>query len=172
MTTRASLRAIAEMAGVSDKTVRACADAAGIIGARGRNGGYPVEETLRAVEDHGAPARIAGHQSNGRGQGAAGTAAQTLADARARAEIARAGKIELELEIRRGELVERASVEAAGRSLVADARTALLSVGLRLAPRLAGLSDENQINAIITNEVRVVLGALSDEAAFIAEVLS
>ncbi|MDH8447746.1 hypothetical protein QIG43_28250, partial [Klebsiella pneumoniae] len=51
---------------------------------------------------------------------------------------------------------------------IAEARTALLSLGYRLAEKVAGKSDTREIARIVESEVRDVLGALADEDRFFA----
>lgn len=90
----------------------------------------------------------------------------TLAQAKAHAERLRARKIELLNAKLEGSLISREAVTATGRRILAETRTALLSLGHRLAPKLSGKTDTREITRIVENEVRDVLGVLADEDKF------
>ena len=166
---RISLREIGRKAGVDDKTVARAVEIAGLNAIGGK---YDLDAAIKAIADNADPSLIAGHNAAARGdiQGA-GSATSILATAKARAEEARAAKIELELQLRRGELVERAAVLEAGADLIARVRTTLLSIGFRIAPKVEGL-DVQAAAKVINDEIRVALGVLGDADAFTAEVLS
>ena len=168
MNGRASIQAIADAAGVDHHTARRAIALAQLKHGRG---GFDLSDALQAIADHADPARIAGHASVGRGEGA-GAATSTLAEARARAEQARADKLELEVQIRRGALVERDAVTATAVDLTARVRTAMLSIGFRLAPKLNGLTDDASIARAINEEIRATLRELADADHFASEVLS
>jgi len=91
-----------------------------------------------------------------------------LTDARTRHETLKARKLELETAKLEGRLIDREVVTATGVHIIATARTALLSLGYRIAEKVAGKSDISEIARIVENEVRDVLGVLADEAAFFA----
>lgn len=112
------------------------------------------------------PARIAGHAVNGRGEAGNNGATSAYADARARSESMRARKLELENQKAEGALISRAHVTATGEHIIATARTALLSLGYRLAEKVANKSDVREIARIVEAEVRDVLGVLADETQF------
>jgi hypothetical protein len=52
--------------------------------------------------------------------------------------------------------------------IIAMARTALLSLGHRLAEKVAGKTDVKEITRLIEAEVRDVLGAVADPESFLA----
>ena len=168
-TSIASTTTVAEIAaelGVDHKTVRRALIAAGFDMTNERHDRAEAIETVRNIAD---PARMIGHASHGRG--APSNTATIIADARARSEIAKAARTELDLEVRRGDLVERVAVLEAGADLIARVRTTLLSIGFRIAPKVEGLSVD-QAARIINEELRIALGVLGDSDAFTAEVLS
>jgi hypothetical protein len=65
-------------------------------------------------------------------------------------------------------LVSRADVTDTGARILAEVRTALLSLGPRIAPKVANESDTREIARIVETEVRDVLGNLADEERFFA----
>lgn len=171
---RASLKEIARQTAVDDKTVKRAILIAAL--AHGQ-GGYDLDDAMQAVRDHADPSLIAGHAINGRGEGgesgdAKPSATSTLANAKARGEIARADKIELELAVRRGQLVERDAVINVASDLIARVRTGLLTLGYRIAPQIAGLTDQQAIARIINDDIRLALRELADADRFTNEVLS
>jgi hypothetical protein len=131
---------------------------------------YDRDAALAAIKAEVDPARVAGHAASGLGNQAVSTVS-TLASARARAEDARAHKLETENARADGRLVEREAVIAAGCDLIARVRGALLSVGQRAAPVVSGMTDHRKIADAINLAVREVLGELSDHDAFNEAVL-
>jgi phage terminase Nu1 subunit (DNA packaging protein) len=158
-----SAKAVKVITGVSVETVRAACERAGVVIHPGRL--YEQDAAVAAVASHADPARIAGHAASGLGN-AQSAEISTLASARARAEEARAKKLETENARTEGLLVERAAVVAAGCDLIARVRGALLSVGQRAAPVVSGLTDHLVIADAINASVREVLGELSDHDLF------
>jgi len=59
-------------------------------------------------------------------------------------------------------LLDRDVVAATGRDIIARARIAFLAIGPKLAPRLANETDVKRISAMIEDEARAALLALSD----------
>ena len=111
-------------------------------------------------------ARVIGHAANGRGEGGYGTATDAFAEAKAHAERLRARKIELQNAQLEGELISRKAVTETGARIIADVRTALLSLGYRLAEKVADKTDVREIARIAETEIRDVLGVLADETRF------
>ncbi|MDX2277920.1 MAG: hypothetical protein NW206_20920 [Hyphomonadaceae bacterium] len=119
-------------------------------------------EIVRALAD---TARVVGHAANGRGEGG-GAEVSAFADAKARREIQQVRKLEIQNAKAEGRLIDREAVTATGMHIIATARTALLSLGYRIAEKVADKTDVNEITRIVENEVRDVLGVLADEEAF------
>lgn len=164
MPERGTIQKIADATGVNQATVRRALTAAGLQAGRG---GYDMTAAIEAVRSNADPARIAGHAANGRGEGGS-DATSTLADARARAENLRARKLEIENAKAEAKLIDREAVTATGIHIIATARTALLSLGHRVAEKVATKSDVREIAGIVEQEVRDVLGVLADEGRFFA----
>ncbi len=91
-----------------------------------------------------------------------------MLDARTRHEELKAKRLEIENAKAEGELISRDAVTATGVHIIATARTALLSLGYRLAEKVAGKTDVKEIARIVEAEVRDVLGVLADETKFFA----
>jgi hypothetical protein len=121
-------------------------------------------EIVKAVADTD---RIIGHAVNGRGEGG-GKQTSAYAQAKAQAELHRARKLELLNAKLEGSLVDRENVTVTGARIIAEVRTALLSLGPRIAPKVADKSDTREIARIVETEVRDVLGNLADEERFFA----
>ncbi|MGY3514167.1 hypothetical protein [Bradyrhizobium lupini] len=164
MTMKGTIRRAAEASGLDQATVRRAVKAAGqdanAIG---------FEDALQLSQSIADPSRVLGHAANGRGEGGYSSVTDTLAEARANAERLRARKIELQNAQLEGSLISREAVTATGQRILAEARTALLSLGYRLAPKLTGKTDAREIARIVETELRDVLGALADEATFFAD---
>lgn len=154
--------------GLSVPTIR---DACLRSGVAETDGFYDRDAAIAAVKGNVDPSRVSGHAASGLG-GQSGSAISALAISRARAEEARARKLETENARIDGTLVERAAVIAAGCDLIARVRGALLSVGQRAAPVVSGLTDHLTIADAINAAVREVLGELADHDAFNLAVLS
>lgn len=82
---------------------------------------------------------------------------------RARKERAMADKLELELEIRRGELVEAAAVDAMNAEVDGIIRSNFMSLPSRLANELAALESPREVQLFLDEEIRKTLTQLSDE---------
>jgi hypothetical protein len=161
MAERGTIEKIAERCGVNQATVRRALASAGMKSGRG---GYTIEEAVAAVNAIADPARINGHAAtrvSGNGGGA-------MLDARTRHEELKARRLEIDNAKAEGELINRAAVTETGVHIIAMARTALLSLGHRLAEKVANKADVKEISKIIEDEVRVVLGALSNSETFLA----
>lgn len=161
---RGTIRRVADAAGLDQATVRRAVEAAGLDP---KNVGF--EEGLHLTRSIADPARVVGHAANGRGEGGHSPATDTLAEAKAHAERLRARKIELLNAKLEGSLIPRDAVTATGARILAEARTALMALGHRLAPKVAGKTDTREIARIVENEVRDVLGALASDDRFFAE---
>ena len=152
--------------GLSVPTIRDACRRAGVPSIAGH---FDRDAALAAVRSQVDPARVAGHAVAGLGNV---PVVNSYADARARSETARAEKLELETSVRRGELVERAVVQATGVDFIVRVRTALLSVGSRAAPQVIGKTDHLTIADIINVTVREVLGELATHDQFNEHVLN
>jgi phage terminase Nu1 subunit (DNA packaging protein) len=86
------------------------------------------------------------------------------AQERARLDRARRQRAELDAAVRRGELVESASVAAAAFSLARGVRDAILSVPSRLASILAAESNAARVEARMTDELRAALAMLAADS--------
>jgi predicted transcriptional regulator len=160
MAERGTIQKIADTVGVDHKTVRNALKAAGLTPGRGR---YDFAQAVEIVKSVADPARIAGHAvTRGNGSGSA------LSDARTRFEALKARKLELENAKAEGRLIDREAVTATGAHIIATARAALLSLGYRVAEKVAGKTDVREIARIVEAEVRDVLGVLADETTFFA----
>jgi hypothetical protein len=120
-------------------------------------------ETVRATADSD---KVLGHSASGRGEGGGNSSA--YADAKAQTELYRAEKFRLQNEQLAGRLIDRQDVTDTGIRILADARTAFLSLGLRVADRLVGKTDAREIARAIEAEARIVLGELADDQKFFA----
>jgi hypothetical protein len=112
-------------------------------------------------------ARVVGHATNGRGEGG-GAEVSAFADAKARREELQVRKLEIANAKAEGRLIDRDAVTATGTHIIATARTALLSLGHRVAEKVAGKTDTKEIARIVEAEVRDVLGVLGDPEKFFA----
>jgi hypothetical protein len=121
-------------------------------------------ETIAAVADRD---RVLGHAASGRGEGGSDS---PYAAAKAESEGHRARKLELQNAQLEGRLIERASVEDTSRQILGDLRVALIATGVRLAPRVAGETDQKGIARIIEDEIRNTLTAFADPDAFFERV--
>jgi hypothetical protein len=160
MTKRAKISVIADECGVDHRTVRRALERAGLTAGRG---GYDFAEAVAAVNAIADPARVNGHAVT-RGNGDGGK----MLDARTRHEELKARRLELENQKFEGDLISREAVTATGIHIVTTTRTALLTLGHRVAEKIAGKSDLQEISRIVDAEVRDVLGALADETTFFA----
>mgnify|MGYP001765491665 CR=1 FL=1 len=136
---------------------------------------YPRADAEAALAAATDPARAAGNHAAGRGSlddltPASGAAyagrLDSLADAKAAAERARARKIELEVQAREGALVPRAAVTDALVDVVTSLRNSLLALGDKIAPSLAGLAPDD-IADTLREAMRDELAAFADIDKFI-----
>jgi hypothetical protein len=102
------------------------------------------------------------------GEGRAGTAPRQTRLRRPRRipNGCEARKIQLQNAQLEGELISRKAVTETGARIIADVRTALLSLGYRLAEKIAVKTDVREIARITEAEIRDVLGGLADERRF------
>jgi hypothetical protein len=161
MAERGTIQKIADKCEVDHRTVRRALDRAGLKAGRG---GYDFEAAVAAVNANADPARVNGHAVT-RGNAGNGGA---MMDARTRHEELKARKLEIENARLEGELISRDAVTASGIHIITTTRTALLTLGYRLAEKVANKSDVREIARIVDAEVRDVLGALADETTFFA----
>lgn len=160
MAEQGMIKKIADAVGVDHQTVRNALKTEGLTPGRG---GYDFEQAVDIVKAVADPARVSGHAVT-RG-GGSGTA---LGDARTRFENLKARKLEIENQKAEGALISRDAVTATGAHIIATARTALLSLGYRVAEKVAGKTDVREITRIVEAEVRDVLGVLANETTFFA----
>lgn len=90
------------------------------------------------------------------------TAGARLVAIRCRRETAAAEREELELKLRRGQLLERAGVERAWSRLILEARTRLLAIPDRVAPKIPALSgDVAAVRQFVRCEIHEALAELA-----------
>jgi len=165
------IRALVNETGLSGKTVHRRLDAAAAEGRiKAQAGKWPRTEALATLAADVDPARVAGHSANGRGSVEL-VETSNLSKARALAEHERARKLRIQNEEAAKRLVDIADVLAAGTDLVTEARTILLALGDRVAPRVIGQKSIADISAIITDEVTTALRSLADADRFAAKLL-
>ncbi|MEW6395297.1 MAG: hypothetical protein AB1582_12170 [Pseudomonadota bacterium] len=161
MAERGTIQKIADVCGADHQSVRRALDRAGIaIDSENFN----FDDAVAAVREIADPARLVGHAAT-RVTESGGSA---MREARIRSEELKARRLEIENQKAEGALVSREAVTDTGARIIAEARTALLSLGYRLAEKVAGKSDTREIARIVESEVRDVLGALADEDRFFA----
>ena len=119
------------------------------------------DEALKLAQSIADPVRVVGHQATRVSSNPA------LTDARIRPEQLKARKLEIENAEAEGRLISREAVTQTGIRLIAEVRTALLSLGPRIADKVAGKTDTKEIARAVTQEVRDVLGVLSDSDRFL-----
>jgi hypothetical protein len=161
MAKRGKIQEIADECGVDHRTVRRALERAGLKAGRG---GYDFAEAVAAVKAIADPVRIAAHAVT---RGNAGRASE-YSDARAHYERLKAQRLEIENQKLEGALISREAVTATGIHLITTTRTALLTLGYRVAEKVAGKTDVREIAPIVDAEVRDLLEALSDEATFLS----
>lgn len=128
-----------------------------------------LEDIIEIARANVDAERAVGHAANGRGEGGDGPmSALTRAKLR-KAELDNQ-KSEIELAKAANELINRETVTRVGVHLITAARTALLSLSHRLAPKVAGKADIGELSRIIETEVRDVLGTLADEKQFLTAI--
>lgn len=160
MTKRGVIRQIADLIEVDPKSVR---NALALASIPQDLGGRSVEEVADIVKAIVDPARVSGHAATRVGKDSSGA----LSDARTQFERLKARRLEIENAKAEGKLIDREAVTETGAHIIASARTALLSLGYRLAGKVAGKTDLGEIAKLIENEVRTVLGKIADPDAFL-----
>lgn len=80
---------------------------------------------------------------------------------RARKDSLMADKIELEVQLKRGELVDAKEIETEFTNLVLEVKNKVMALPSRLAPRLELETEAREIEQIIDKEVRDALSALA-----------
>jgi len=160
MAARGTIQEIADECRVDHKTVRRALERTGLKSGRG---GYHFDAAVAAVNAIADPARLNGHAVT-RGNGGGGA----MLDARTRHEHLKARRLEIENQKLEGDLISRDAYTATGIHIITTTRTALLTLGHRVAEKVAGKSDLREIARLVDVEVRDVLGALSDETTFFA----
>lgn len=159
MATRGEIQKLADACGVDHKTVRNALEADGI---EVDSDEYRFEDAVAAIKAIADPARLVGHA-------ATRTAGSTaLREARIHLEALKARKLEIENQKAEGALISREAVTETGVRIISEARTALLSLGYRVAQKIAGKTDAREIATIVESEVRDVLGGVADEHKFFA----
>lgn len=160
---RGTIRKIADETGLDQATVRRALAACDITE---RQAGADFARAVETVKAWADSDRVLGHAASGRGEGGDSSRTSALAEAKAQAERFRARKLELQNAQLEGSLISREAVTATGARIFAEARTALLSLGHRLASKVAGKTDTREIARIVESEVRDVLSVLADETIF------
>jgi phage terminase Nu1 subunit (DNA packaging protein) len=89
---------------------------------------------------------------------------ESYAEARTRKEVATANLKELEAAEKRGDLVDAHAAARQFRSMTSAARDRIMSIPQRIAGRLAGITDENEVLVLLDDELRDALDAVADEA--------
>ena len=164
------MRQIATQSGFDDKTVALCIAKAGLKNGRQ---GYDLNDALQAVADHADILRAAGQDAANRADVSPGSSArEQLAAAKITTVELQNERLRLENEHRRGELVERAAVEATALDIIANAKAALLALKFKLAPLVAVETDVTKIQKLIGDEITAALGEIADVDAFNDAVLN
>ncbi|WP_439368512.1 hypothetical protein [Bradyrhizobium sp. DASA03120] len=153
---------IADEIGISRTSVRRALAEAGLSEQEAEQDFERAVEIARTFNDKD---KTLGHAANGRGEG--GTSSDYTA-ARAELDRERVEKMRIQNGKLRGSLISREAVTQTGIRLIAEVRTALLSLGPRIADKAVGKTDTKDIARIVTQEVRDVLGVLSDSDRFLA----
>lgn len=99
-------------------------------------------------------------------------ARRELIESKREAEQERTRRLRLQNEKLAGNLISRDDVEDTGRDLIVRARTALLAIGQKVAPRLVNEPSAATIAHEIDQEIRAALQQLADPEAFLAELLA
>jgi hypothetical protein len=85
----------------------------------------------------------------------------TFAEAARREKIARAALLELELQTKKGELVEKSAVEAVAAKIATTVRSGVEAIPARVAPTVAGYSAPGDVARYLQRELKAVLSDLS-----------
>jgi hypothetical protein len=162
---KGTIRLVAEALGLDHGTVRHAVTAAGLDVKT-----VTFEEAKRLTESIADPDRVIGHAAIGRGEG--GYTGDAYAEAKAAEARQRTRKMELQNARLEGSLIDRKSVEVTGAKLLGDLRVALLALGVRVAPRVAGLADVKAVARLIEEEMRSTLTTFvgEEEERFVAAI--
>jgi hypothetical protein len=155
---------IADETGLDQATVRRAMAAANLTEQQCEADIDAAVDTVAALADTD---RVIGHEASGRGEGG-NRASTAYAEAKAQSELHRARKLEIQNAKLEGELISRKDMTETGVHIIATVRTGLLSLGYRIAEKVAGKTDLQEIARITDAEVRDVLGLLADETQFFA----
>jgi hypothetical protein len=120
-------------------------------------------------------ARIIGNRNAGRasqGHSLDDEARRDLNRSKAEEARLRTRRWKLKVEQDEGKLIDRETVTEVCKDIGTRARSAFLSIGPKLAARLAGMTDEKAIAKLIEDEARLALGALADPWTYSNEALS
>ena len=171
MTEYVSLTRLRDAARVSSATARRALDAAGITA--NDQGKFPLDLGLAAIDAQRSPDKALGKAAAAHVPTAtttpasgAGKPVSDLATARARSEIARAIRLEIENRKSEGDLLSRETVRDAGRHYSGHIRAGLMSFGASVAADLVGISAD-QISAKINEAMRATLTRLGDADEFV-----
>jgi hypothetical protein len=115
-------------------------------------------ETPRSKVERGFPLR----EPDPDGLPMTGSTHEMFNRARAAKEIAIAKERQLDLRLRQGELLEASEVERVWTEALTSFKNRLLSLPDKLAPKMAACSNVLECRAIMDQEVRKVLSALSE----------
>ena len=156
-----NITTLAERWGIARERARAILNAAGV-----QRNSYRLYDEARAdavLEAAVDKSMTIGNHLAGRGHddGAGFSAFDTVAQAKAMAEQARAEKIRLEVDQKRGKLLDREQVLSDARDFAYHLRTGLLGLPSRVCTRLVG-KDADAIARILAEEIRDALTELSD----------
>jgi hypothetical protein len=151
------IRQVAEAVGVDSATVRRSLMNAGIADADSTG----FDRCVEIVKAGADPARVVGHAATRVSSNPA------MTEARLRFEGLKARKLEIENEQLERSLISRVAVVETATRIVAEARTAILSLGYRVADKCVGLTDAREIARIVESEARIVLGALADDETLV-----
>jgi hypothetical protein len=81
---------------------------------------------------------------------------------KARLDRPRAEKVQLDLEVARGELISRDEALSTWAQHITEARARLLGLPAKCAPLVAGVADRREVKAILDSHVREALTAIAD----------
>jgi hypothetical protein len=89
----------------------------------------------------------------------------SFAEAARREKVARAALLELDLKVKRGELVDKVKVEEAAAKVATLVRAGIEAIPAKIAPRLVNLETAAEAARKLQREVKVVLADLAEEIA-------
>ncbi len=104
-------------------------------------------------------------QTDSEGLPMSGSAHEIFNRARAAKEVAIAKERQLDLRRRQGELLEASDVELAWTRKLTSFKERLLAIPDRLAQKLAAVSEDREIRAILDGEIKAALRALIEKKA-------